>query len=206
MGVLARALCIKADGIEDPKKLSVAGEYLKEAINIYSQMHDTLSILNGLSSMSNYYMSVNEPQKGIESCKQAIEMINRGNAFPVIEFYYTLAQCYKADHNYIKCAEAENAVIRLKDSLYMKNKAEALSEMETKYEVQKKENIIIKQKFDLTKKNNLIYGTLILLAITVLISYVIFYMRKKNQQLKMKEVVIDQKRKTMDAVMHAERK
>jgi two-component system, NarL family, sensor kinase len=204
MAVLARSLCIKADGIEDPKQLAVAGEYLNEAIHIYNQMHDTVSILNGFISISNYSMSIGQPQKGIAACLQGIEMIKRGNAFPVIDFYWTLAQCYKAAGDKDKYAETLNMVINLKDSQFVKNKAEALSEMEAKYDVQKKENIIIQQKLDLTKKNNLVYGTLILLAITVLVFYIIFQARKKNQQLKMQEVMMDQKRKTMDAVMQAE--
>ena len=81
MAILARSLCIKADGIEDPKQMAAAGEYLKEAIHIYDQMHDTVSILNGLTSMSNYYMSIGQPEKGVAACKQGIEMIKRGKRF-----------------------------------------------------------------------------------------------------------------------------
>jgi signal transduction histidine kinase len=49
-----------------------------------------------------------------------------------------------------------------------------------------------------------VYGILIVLGITLLVCYVIFQTRLKNQQLSLQQIVIDQKRKTMDAVMQAE--
>ena len=46
----------KADALEDPAHIELAGQYLKEATHIYDQLHDTLSILNGITAMSDYYL------------------------------------------------------------------------------------------------------------------------------------------------------
>ena len=132
-------------------------------------------------SLSEFYANNHESAKGIALASEGIALAEKNNLrakLPIL--YEALGDNYKSAGNMQKYSDVLSKIINLKDSLYVKNKAEALSEMETKYEVQKKENIIITQKLDLTKKNNLIYGTLILLAITVLISYVIFQTRKKK--------------------------
>ncbi|MEJ0105398.1 MAG: hypothetical protein WDO19_23825 [Bacteroidota bacterium] len=45
----------------------------------------------------------------------------------------------------------------------------ALAEMQTKYEAQKKENIIAGQKFDLERKNYLFYGALLLMLFGIIL-------------------------------------
>ncbi|HRH61094.1 MAG TPA: sensor histidine kinase, partial [Chitinophagaceae bacterium] len=87
---------------------------------------------------------------------------------------------------------------------YAKNSAEALAEMQTRYEVQKKENTIIQQQYDLTKKNFFIYSIAGLLAATLLFGFVFLQNRKKNQMLKLQAMEMEQKKKTTQAVMQAE--
>jgi signal transduction histidine kinase len=97
-----------------------------------------------------------------------------------------------------------DTLMLLKDSLYKKNSAEALAEMQTKYDVQKKENTIIQQEYALTKKNFWIYAIAAVLAITVLSGFLFFQTRKKNQRLKLQAVEMEQKKKLTNAVMKAE--
>lgn len=72
------------------------------------------------------------------------------------------------------------------------------------YDVQKKENTIIQQKFELTKKNNLLYGSLLLLLATLGTGYAFFLWRRKSQQLRLQELTLAQKTETTRAVMTAE--
>lgn len=72
------------------------------------------------------------------------------------------------------------------------------------YDVQKKEKTIIQQKFELTKKNNLLYGSLLLLLATLGTGYAFFQGRKKSQQLRLQELTLAQKTETTRAVMQAE--
>jgi len=72
------------------------------------------------------------------------------------------------------------------------------------YDVQKKEKTIIQQDFELAKRNNLFYGSLFALVVTVMIGYIIFMSWKKSQQLKLQQMAIEQKEETTRAVMQAE--
>ncbi len=167
---------------------------LKESLRIYRQIGNEFYVINTMSVMGNFYTATHQPEKGIAICKEGIALSQKRE--PNFFLYQNLADNYKLAGNYIEYGETLNKLLALKDSMYKKNSAESLSEMQTKYEVQKKENTIIQQKFDLAKKNDLIFGSLILLAATIAVGFFIFQNRKKNQQLKMQEMVIDQKKKT----------
>jgi len=203
LSMLARNLCVKASGIEDPKKLSLELEYLNEGIKIYNLLGDTISIINSITALSDYYMNLGQPQKGIEACLKAIEMAKSVYALPLPDLYSKLGECYKAAGDHVKYEETLNKIIELNDDAYKRNSENDLAYLNAKYEDQKKENIIINQKLDLNKKNNLIYGALVVLIVILILGYVFFQNRKKNQQLKMQELVFEQKKNTAAAVLQA---
>ena len=75
--------------------------------------------------------------------------------------------------------------MQLQDSMYKVNTAEAVTEIEAKYDLQKKQTTIIQQQYDLTKKNYLVYGSLLLLLLGAIFSFILFKQNKKKQQLKL---------------------
>jgi signal transduction histidine kinase len=115
-----------------------------------------------------------------------------------------LAENYKAAGDYEQYGATLKKLIGVKDSIYKINSATALAEMQTKYEVQKKENTIIAQKYNLTRKNYFIYGIAVILAATLLFGYAFFRNRKKTQRLRIQQLEAEQKQKTIQAVMQAE--
>ena len=202
---LANAYFINAEIYIDKKDNSRAENLMQEGLKIRKLIGDPFYIVSDIYQLGNFYAHVQAPEKGIAVVNEGISIARKYNLQSKLLLLYTaLAENYQSAGDYKSYSEALNKMLSLKDSMYTKNSADALSDIQTKYEVQKKQNIIIQQKLDLTRKNNLIYGALILLAITVLLSYVILQTRRKNQMLRMQEMVIEQKRKTMDAVMQAE--
>ena len=94
----------------------------------------------------------------------------------------------------------------IKDSLHKKNSAAALSEVQGKYEIQKKENTIIQQNYALSKKNYIAYGSFALLFIGGGFSLILFRLNKRKQQLKMQLLQEEEKRRSELAVIAAEEK
>lgn len=76
--------------------------------------------------------------------------------------------------------------------------------MQIKYELQKKENIIIQQKLDLVQKNYLIYGSLALLVLSLIAGYMIITGFRKRQKLRLQLMQEEEKRLAVRAVMEAE--
>jgi len=201
ISILARALCMKADALEDPQHMALAGSYLKEAIEIYDQLHDTLSILNGITAMSDYYLSSGQADKGIASCKHGIEIVNRGFAYPLAEIYWTLGQCYKKAGNNEKYAEILNSIIDLNNATYKKNSEQDLAELNAKYELSNKEAFITKQKLELLHKDIWFGSTAIITLLIAAGMYLLFRRNKRRQRIAFREAE-EKERKRIAADLH----
>ena len=94
--------------------------------------------------------------------------------------------------------------MKLQDSMYKVNTAEAVTEMEAKYDVQKKQTTIIQQQYDLAKKNYFVYGSLLLLLLGAVFSFILFKQNKKKQQLKLQMLHEEEQRMSAIAVEKAE--
>ena len=202
---LANAYFIYSDTYLQTGRNAMAQLEMEKGLEIRKLTGDPYYIVSDIFELGVFYARNNEATKGVELVKSGIKMAKEYNLdAKLFILYNALAENYQALGDKDKYSETLNTIIALQDSLYKKNTAEALSEMQTKYEVQKKENIIIQQKLDLTQKNYWLYSIIFLLLVTFVIGYIFFSVRKKNQQLKMQQLLIDQKRKTTQAVMQAE--
>lgn len=202
---LANSLAIQAQLYVTSGKSQLAETPLKEVVAIRKLIGDPFYIVSDMAQLGLYYAHNKQPDKGIATCNEGIAIAMQYKLDTKLFFLYnTLAENYKAQGNIARYAELLEQIISLKDSVYKVNSAEALAEMQAKYDVQKKENTIIQQKYDLTKKNYFIYGTVGLLAATLLFGYFFFQNRKKNQHIKLQAMEMEQKKKTTQAVMRAE--
>lgn len=178
---------------------------LEEGLRIRELVADPFYIVSDIFQMGLFYANNKETDKGIALVREGISMAQQNNLTEKLPILYTaLAKNYKASGDLLKYSEMLDTIIALKDLLYEKNSAEALAEMQAKFELQKKENTIIQQQYDLTKKNYLIYSAAALLIATLLFGYIFLENRKKNQRLRIQALQTEQKRKTTQAVMHAE--
>ncbi len=202
---LANAYLIYAGICNDMGNKAKAESLLQEGLRIRKLIGDPFYIVSDIFQIGLFYANNNEAGKGIALLKEGIAMAEKNNLYEKLPILYTsLAKNYKSAGDLEQYGETLDTLIILKDSLYKKNSAEALAEMQTKYDVQKKENTIIRQQYNLTKKNYFIYGTVGLLAATLLFGYVFFQNRKKSQRLKLQAMEMGQKKKTTQAVMQAE--
>ena len=208
LAMLARALNVKAGAIGNPTTAQEEGKYVKEAKGFYDLLHDTLSMLNCISPLCFYYIDAGQPEKGIEACKNGIAIVQRGNAYSILDLYEVLGQCYKAAHQYENYASTLNTIISLKDILYKKNSERDLAELDAKYEDQKKENIIISQKLDIASKKNTMYViSMISGLLLVSLFWIYFYYHRKQKEQKLKEIIAiaaaeEAERKRISADLH----
>ena len=205
LSTLAYATNVKAGLFSYSKRFKEAEALFKDGLAIRKQIGDPYYIINDIVSLANFYLNSSQPDKLAAVCKEGIQLsdsfnINSGR----VSLYNLLAESYKASGDYRRYGETLKLLVTLQDSIYKTNSAEALSEMQTKYEVQKKENTIIQQKYDLSRKNYFIYGAVGLLIATLMIGYAVFQNRKKTQRLKLQAMVIEQKQRTTQAVIQAE--
>ncbi|MEO7046969.1 MAG: histidine kinase, partial [Ferruginibacter sp.] len=99
--------------------------------------------------------------------------------------YSLLGEVYSSEGDYKSYSEVLIKKMQLQDSAYKVNTAEAVTEMEAKYEVQKKQNTIIAQQYSLEKKNYLLFASVLFLITGAVFSFILFKQYRKKQRLKL---------------------
>ncbi|MFZ1311570.1 MAG: ATP-binding protein, partial [Chitinophagaceae bacterium] len=168
--------------------------------------------------LADFYANTGQLDKAIAFCKKQLQT---GNVYDTaakesatftndpkmrLAYFQALSKYYKQAGMYPEYQETLEQIIAAKDSFYVANSAQAIADAEAKYEVQKKENTILQQKYGLQRKNFFIYGAFGLLALALITVYFIFRDYRRRQRLKMTLALAEEKRITINAVKAAEEK
>ncbi len=203
---LTNSLGMYAGNLMDYGRYPEAEKALQEAITVSEMIGDPNDILSHMGALAMLYYAENKPQKGIDECMRAIAMIEKykvGNKIPYI--YEMLAKNYELAGNYQASTETLRQLVDINDSLHEKNAAEAVAELRTKFEVQQKENTIIRQQLDLVKKDYLIYASIALFLAAAITAYFLFTGYRKRQRQKAARAVAsaeESERKRIAADLH----
>jgi signal transduction histidine kinase len=202
---LANALSMYGNVLAEYKKIQPAEAALKEALETRKKIGDVFYEISDMTALSSLYENSNNLAKAIETCLQALDLANKnGHDFSsALTVYSSLGELYSNAGNYKKYSEVLEKKMAMQDSIYKQNSAEAITEIEEKYEVQKKETTIIQQQYDLAKQRNVIYATIAVLVVVLVIMIAILRSRKQQQHLKVKEIMLENEKATALAVNQA---
>ena len=201
---LANALAVEASIFIDMQRVDLAEAPLAEAVNTRKLIGEPFYIVSDMTELGSYYAQNKQPEKGIVICREGIAIAEKNKLdSKLIILYEALAENYKIAGNSAKFEETLLKIISLKDSLYKKNSAEALAELQTKYDVQRQRNKIIQQNYDLARENYFFVGAVILLCIVSVFSFTLFRFYRKKQQLRLQIIHVENKRKNDIAVATA---
>ena len=201
----ANALNIKADIFINTRKTKQAEALLKQALDIRTRIGDPFYIVSDYFQLAVFYAHNGEPQKGISTALTGIEKAKQYHLTSKMPLLYTgLAESYKMAGDVNNYAKTLETIITLKDSLYEKNSAEAVAALQSRYEVQKNQNIIIQQKLDILKRDYFIAGTAFLMLLVIFATIYWYNKYKKRQTVKLREILAIQKENEVSAVTEAE--
>lgn len=201
---LANALAVKASIFIDMKRMDLAEVPLKEAVNIRKLIGEPFYIVSDMMELGNFYAQNRQPEKGIQICREGIIIAEKNRLdSKLIILYQALADNYKVAGNTLKYEETLLKIISLKDSLYKKNSAEELAELQAKYDFQKQKNEIIQQNYELARGNYFLFGSIVLLFVVSLFSVILFRQYRKKQQLRLRIIHEENIRKSDIAVTTA---
>ncbi len=174
-----------------------AGPFFDAAYTIRKQLGDPSLIISEITTLCQYDLVSGQPEKGIALAKEGIGIANKYHLkIDLLKAYSSLADNYKAGKDYADYSNILEKIIGIKDSVYRNDAARSLAEMEAKYEVQKKENTIIRQKLDIINRDKYLYAALALSAMLLFIIFLLYANYRKNQER--------QRQKEVIAVMQAE--
>lgn len=171
MGVLASILSLRANFYSATKQFSAAEKDITAAIEIRKKIGDPLYIANDYIALAAFYLSQKKYTQCITASREGL-MITGNSGIKgeeQLQLINTLAKAYKASGNFEAYGNTLEQFITEADKNNQLNSADKIADIQTKYEVQKKETLIARQKLDLFQRKLLLYsaaaGTLLLLAV-----------------------------------------
>ncbi|MEP7238891.1 MAG: sensor histidine kinase [Ferruginibacter sp.] len=202
---LSNSLAIQSELYVKSGQAKLSEPVLKEVVEIRQLIGDPFYIASDMSQLGFYYAHYGQPEKGIAICNEGIAIAKKYKLDTKLFFLYgSLADNYKAMGNMHEYAAILEKIIDLKDSVYQKNSAQSLTEMQTKYETEKKGNIITRQKLELVQQNYWLYGSAGLLLLGTIIFYLMFTNYRKKQKLRNEILRKEEKYLSVQAVADAE--
>ncbi len=199
---LQTCLTIQSDIFSNTGRMEEAEKALKESIALSRLFNKDTFYVDDIRQLADFYVKTAQYQKGIELCTRYLAT----DTVPEYRIMYLqpLATCYKMTGNMKMYGQTLEELIDQKDLFYKQDQARSSAELQTRYEVQKKENTIIQQKLDLSRKNYILYGTLLLLAFAAILGWILFYNYRKRQKLKTELLLQKEKDSSLLAVAKAE--
>lgn len=185
-----------------------AEKYLKKGLEIRKITNEPIYVVSDMTVLGTFYAKTGQPDKGIDICLEALDICEeRKLGLMVVTLVYkALCQNYEAAGMHREYSNTLNILLKLKDSLYLKNLDGELEKLDAVYNLQKQEIELARKEASLDKKNFQFYTILITVAFLAISAGIWFNGYKKNQKLHLHFVQEEEKRKAELAVKEAEEK
>ncbi len=128
-------------------------------------------------NLANYFVKHNQEDKAIELYSKSLQQSEKGiNQEQKLKILKALADAYKKNGNFEKANYFNEKYYNKKDSLFNIEKNKTFNEIQTKYEVEKKNlkiNLLTKEKvIEQNRKNKIVYvGLSLILILTILLFF-----------------------------------
>ncbi len=218
LNYVATALRIQSTIYTNTRQYKLAEKALLEMISIRARLSPANFIVEDNIQLVDFYAASGQLEKAIDLCLVNLKQgsVNGGSADgttvftndPKLRITYLerLAGYYKHSNRLNEYSEALEELVSAKDSLYAANSAEAIAELQMKYEVQKKENTILQQKYSLQRKNILFYGSIGITLLLLITGVMLFRNYRNKQKEKVTRLMEEERKQAEEAVRKAEEK
>lgn len=167
------------------KEYAKSVEYISKSMEIKKSLNDSAGITYNLCAIAGSYAELREYDKAIEAATQAIQLAKQYNNELLWPSYDNLYVALSKKGDWESAAKVLENRIAAKDSLFSKQKFEAIQELQTKYETEQKElqieTLTTQQKYQ--EKMKILYITIIILLLLLIIFSIVWLRgRQKKQQ------------------------
>lgn len=212
---LALALQRQSDIFLKAKNVDKAANALIEMIAVRKLLNDGEMWTDDNLSLIKLYTEANEVDKAIDFCKKQLvsgNLYQRTDTARVfvndigqkLLYYEALARCYKLKGDQNSYQKMLEQIIQAKDSFYTARSEKAIAEVQTKYDVEQKENTIMHQKVTIVQKNNQMLLALWLCLVLAAAAWFLFRNYHKKQKMKVADAIEKEKELSLLAVADAE--
>jgi two-component system, NarL family, sensor kinase len=175
------------------------------AFAIRQKQNDKKGMATSYANVANIYLKQKKYPAALKNYEDAIKLGQEIDfKEPIIESYNGLSNYYELTGNATEALRYFKKYKTANDSIFNSDISNQLSTLQTKYETTKKQQLIEEQKFELTKKQYWIYGSIGLLFLMSLLGYSYYKRNKLKQEKRLQIEVMKQQDIATKAIISAE--
>lgn len=168
----------------DQDQLEEARQYFKEGIAIYEANGDeSIGLCDLYTNLGIIQVELKQPQKALSALKEARRLLTgKGSIEDHLYLDNNFAEAFHAMNQYDSAYHYQTLARNRQDSLYQVEKTEAIAEMQTKYETERKEKELAEERLLREKYANqrsLLFQLLIASLVILGLLYLFFRQRQK---------------------------
>ncbi|GHN01782.1 hypothetical protein WSM22_32710 [Cytophagales bacterium WSM2-2] len=175
------------------KDYTQAKEYFQKALNILEKLHNKLRLAANYANIGSLYTLTGEYDKAAKYLADAL-VISKAlhHKLLLVEVYDNLTKLEAAKGNYKEALQHMQTKLLYNDSIYKENNANKISEIEARYQTEKKDLIIsdLQRQKDL---QNLKEWFMTAVLLVLIIGFSIVYMLQQSHNRKVKDLLEVQK-------------
>ena len=182
-----------------------AVEAVKSSMQIRQLIGDPFYIVSDMAQLAALYAETGNYSEGIKLAQNALVMTKEKNVAakkPVV--LNALFKNYYGSGDFKNSTEVLLLLEKIKDSTNNAISEEKISEMETKYELAKKEITIKNQEIEINRKNLIIWFAVISLIGVMLTGFVIYRSLRYIQQARIKSIELEQQQKLTQSIFETQ--
>ena len=185
---LANAYFILGKIYADAGRYDLAVEQYLKARPYREKVGNPMFVVSDLYSIADLYARMKNYRKGIEAAKEALALAEKYNLQMKFDWtFLSLAENYEGLGDYQNASKYYRLWAISKDTIYKNASASAIAEMQTRYETEKKEQLLKLQDAQLAEQTARLGRTNIIIAaltITIISIVVIFLLLRSRQRRK----------------------
>ncbi len=191
------------------KEYNKARQVLERSYVILKTSNNKIWLGELLSDMGAILTEQRQYTASINYLKDAMSLLKEtGNKNHIKDTYYNLSRAYEGMNDYKNAFENFRQYTLYKDSIFNTNMVTQTTEMQAKYETEKKEKEIAAQKEQINQQNfkllTVIIVSISVIIIVLLISY-LFYNRYRNKQkAELNKMLLDEQKMRIKAIIDAQ--
>jgi tetratricopeptide (TPR) repeat protein len=200
-------------------------EHYEKAAALYRESSEVAELPNILNCIADIYLKEKKPEKALASAGEALKIsTEQGSVFDLKESYGILRSVYYEMGDYKTAYDYYSKYNEIKDSLFTIEGSKQVTEMQTKYETEKKENEnkMLQEKNENNAKvirQQRYFGIAVGLICILLVAFAVMIFRSNKQKHKanlelerknhliekQKEIVEEKQKEILDSIHYAKR-
>ncbi len=189
----------------EKKRYLEAIENCKKSVDMLTKANRPLNLVYPLANLATAFNALNNPSEALKYAERGYAIMKEKNLIEPLEIYYEeLANANEKLGNQAAALDWYKKFMQLDDSLFQTQNVKNLSEIETRYQTEKKEKELIKQKADIFRQKVMINGLSFGIVLLALVGFLLYTRYKHKQKAILDAAIIKEQKLGLNAVIEAQ--